>query len=56
LFGLGSVAVGTGAVILLTESSSERPEKDQARRQRVKAEPQVAVGRTSAEVGMRLQF
>lgn len=55
-FGLGSVAVGTGALILLTDSPSQPPQKDEAARRSVRAEPRFAVGRTSAEVGMRLKF
>ncbi len=57
-FGLGGVAIGTGAVILFSGggSSSEPPERDHARRQKIKAEPRVAVGRTSAEVGLHLEF
>jgi len=56
-FGLGGVAIGTGAFILAVDTDpSEGTEKEQARARKVTAEPQVAVGRTSAEVGVRLQF
>jgi hypothetical protein len=57
-FGLGGVAIGTGAVILLSGggASSEPPERDHARRPKIKAEPRVAVGRTSAEVALHLEF
>jgi hypothetical protein len=56
-FGLGGVAIGTGAVILLTGggSSEDEPEKDEARSS-VRAEPRVSVGKTGAEVGVRMSF
>jgi hypothetical protein len=56
LFGLGGVALGTGALILIIDGpSGDAPERDSARGT-VRAEPRVAVGRDSAEVGVHLSF
>ena len=56
LLGLGGVAIGTGAVILVTDSSGDAPEKDHRPEEALRPRPRVAVGRSSAEVGLSLNF